>query len=119
MVNPSTVSKVLRAGESEKVEFKESFDREALETLCAFANTKGGILLIGADDKGRVAGLSVGQHTLRDLGNQIDQGTGLQPSIKKVQVQGKEIVLIQVDESRIKPVMFRGRAYRRVGSTTR
>lgn len=119
MVSSNTILKILRVGESERMEFKESFGREALETLCAFANTKGGTLLIGADDKGRVVGLSIGQHTLRDLSNQIVQGTGLQPSIKRIRVQDKDVVLIQVDESRIKPVMFHCRAYRRVGSTTR
>ena len=108
MVSSNTVSRILRTGESEKVEFKESFGREALETLCAFANTKGGMLLIGVKDNGVVSGLSVWQHTLRDWVNQIDQGTGLQPSIKKAQAKGKEIILLKVDESRIKPVMFRG-----------
>ena len=108
MVNSNAVSRILRTGESEKVEFKESFGREALETLCAFANTKGGMLLIGVKDNGTAPGVSVGQHTLRDWVNQIDQGTGLQPSIKKVQAKGKEVVLLKVDESQIKPVMFRG-----------
>lgn len=119
MVDLNAVSKILQAGESEKVEFKESFGREGMETLCAFANTHGGTLIIGVKDKGKVGGLSIGQQTLRDLSNQIDQGTGLQPSVKKVRIQGEDIVLIQVEESRIKPVMFHGRAYRRVGSTTR
>nr|CBH38390.1 hypothetical protein BSM_18670 [uncultured archaeon] len=33
--------------ESEMLEFKESFDHEAIETAGAFANTRGGIILIG------------------------------------------------------------------------
>ena len=75
-----------------------------------FCQHKRWTLLIGVKDNGAVPGLSVGQHTLRDWVNQIDQGTGLQPSIKKAQAKGKEIILLKVDESRIKPVMFRGRA---------
>ncbi|MBI4211886.1 MAG: ATP-binding protein [Deltaproteobacteria bacterium] len=47
-MNPSTISKILRTGESEKIEFKETFTREALETLSAFANTKGGTLFANA-----------------------------------------------------------------------
>ena len=34
-------AQILKSGESVTVEFKESFDREALETAVAFANTKG------------------------------------------------------------------------------
>ncbi|MGB9499499.1 MAG: helix-turn-helix domain-containing protein [Dissulfuribacterales bacterium] len=37
-------------GESDHFEFKASFGREAIETLSAFANTKGGAVLIGVGD---------------------------------------------------------------------
>ena len=33
---------VIKKGESETVEFKENFDKETIETVGAFANTKGG-----------------------------------------------------------------------------
>lgn len=36
------IEKILRSGESQTVEFKESFDRESLETVVAFVNTRGG-----------------------------------------------------------------------------
>ena len=38
---------LLKAGESQTVEFKTSFDKEVIETLCAFANTTGGSILLG------------------------------------------------------------------------
>ena len=37
---------LITTGESETVEFKESFGDEAIETIRAFANARGGILLI-------------------------------------------------------------------------
>jgi hypothetical protein len=37
---------ILSQGESETVEFKASFNDEALETIGAFANAAGGVLLI-------------------------------------------------------------------------
>ena len=115
----NNIAKVIKSGESETVEFKESFTREALESLSAFANTKGGVVLIGVNDKGAVIGTKTEQSVLKDIANQIDQSTGLQPSIKAIRVDGKNIILIQIPESKVKPVMHRGRAYRRVGSTTR
>ena len=42
------ISKLIHSGESETVEFKENFDKETVETVSAFANTKGGTILIGA-----------------------------------------------------------------------
>jgi ATP-dependent DNA helicase RecG len=35
------LEKLLASGESETLEFKESFDKETVETAGAFANTKG------------------------------------------------------------------------------
>ncbi len=113
------ISSLLHKGETEKIEFKESFGREAIETVCAFANTKGGTLLIGVKDKGNVAGVHNCQHAMKEWANQIDHGTGVQPSIEKAKANGKDVVIIRIGENRIKPVMFRGRAYKRVGSTTR
>jgi len=51
-VRSEDLKKLLEGGESETVEFKASFDKEILETSAAFANTKGGVILIGVSDRG-------------------------------------------------------------------
>jgi ATP-dependent DNA helicase RecG len=48
---------LVKKGECETVEFKISFDREAIETLAAFANTKGGTVLIGVQNSGKLCGV--------------------------------------------------------------
>lgn len=40
------LKKLLASGETEVVEFKENFDKETMETAGAFANTRGGTILI-------------------------------------------------------------------------
>ena len=50
---------LLKIGENEQIEFKKSFDKEAVESLSSFANTKGGCVLIGVEDNGVVKGLGV------------------------------------------------------------
>ncbi|MBU1766911.1 MAG: ATP-binding protein, partial [Candidatus Omnitrophica bacterium] len=48
--------KLLSEDESETLEFKKSTGewREIIETISAFANTGGGIILVGISDKGEV-----------------------------------------------------------------
>jgi len=43
MTNDDLIS-LISVGESDTLEFKESFDREAIETCGAFSNTKVGII---------------------------------------------------------------------------
>ena len=78
-MNSQSLKKLLLSGESETVEFKTSFGKEAIETLVAFANTKGGTILIGVNDKGEVAGGKIGQEIIQNWVNQIKQNSS--PSI--------------------------------------
>lgn len=39
--------------ENEQFEFKTSFQKETIETLVAFANAKGGKVLVGINDQGQ------------------------------------------------------------------
>ena len=73
ILNSQSLKELLLSGESETVEFKTSFGKEAIETLVAFANTKGGTILIGVNDKGEVAGVKIGQVTIQNWVNQIKQ----------------------------------------------
>ncbi|MBI1999761.1 MAG: ATP-binding protein [candidate division NC10 bacterium] len=87
------LARLLSQGESETVEFKASFNDEALETIGAFANAAGGSLLIGVEPTGAVPGVSVGKKTLEDWANRIQEATDprLQPSMTKVEHNGKMI----------------------------
>lgn len=111
----------LEKGESEKIEFKEKFDREAIEAAAAFANTKGGVILIGFSDDGRVKGIQIGKETLKDWANQISQCTepSIVPEIKQAEIEGKKVVMIWIKEVPIKPVSVRGRCIRRAGNSNR
>ena len=46
--------------ESRKIEFKSSFGKEVIITLVAFANTRGGKVILGLDNKGKVKGIELG-----------------------------------------------------------
>lgn len=115
------IEKLIEGGESETVEFKESFDKETIETAVAFANTYGGTVLIGVSDLGRVKRLNLGRRTLISWVNQISQGTDphISPEVETIEVHGRRIGLVRVKRSPLGPVSTSGRCLRRVGSSNR
>ncbi|MCS6950281.1 MAG: transcriptional regulator, partial [bacterium] len=54
---------------------------------------------------------------LRDWANQIRQALGVNASLEAVQVNDKTVVCIAVAESNLKPIRYKGRSWKRVGST--
>lgn len=115
------ILKLIKKGESETLEFKESFNKETIESAVAFANSKGGIILIGVDDKGRVKGASIGKETLKIWANEITQITEptLIPEIESYQIKGKKIVVITIKESPLKPMAYKGICYLRVKNSNK
>jgi len=110
------IEKLIKKGESETIEFKQSFGRETTETAVAFANTKGGIIFIGVSDDGKIIGTSVGKETLKDWSNQISQNSepSIHPEIDLVKIENKTIVQIFIKEYPLKPISVRGRCFRRI-----
>lgn len=109
----------LRTGESEVVEFKESLDSEAIESINAFANTHGGTVFVGVADNATVKGVTLGKETLRDWANRIAQATHVHPRFFIIDTRGKTVVTIEVPESAVKPVACQGRYFRRVAKSNR
>ena len=59
-INPENLIKVIQLGESQTIEFKSRLPIESIigDVFASFANTEGGLLLIGIGDKGDILGLS-------------------------------------------------------------
>lgn len=108
-------------GESETTEFKKSTSslREGIETLCAFANHKGGYLIFGVEDNGKIIGQQVSDDTLKNIANAVKLNTEpkLYPQIEKIELKNKTCILVTVEESPLKPHLVYGRAFLRVGTT--
>lgn len=112
----------LASGESESIEFKRSTAllKEAIQTLCGFANHKGGVLYFGVSDDGAIVGQSVTDDTLKNIANTVKLNTDpkLYPQIEKVEIAGKACVRVCIEQSPLKPHIAYGRPYLRVGTTT-
>ena len=105
--------------ESEILEKKSSFAawKEIIISLSAFANKKGGKVVVGLDEQGNPTGLSIGRDTLEEMANKIKMHTDpiLYPSINVKTFGPGEIVELEIPESDNKPVFAFEKAYVRVG----
>lgn len=55
------IKKILAIGENTEIEFKQSqmkLARTVYESICAFLNRRGGHIVLGADNSGKVLGVS-------------------------------------------------------------
>ena len=86
----------LKSVESQNVEFKSSWRDEYLKVISAFANTDGGKLMIGIDDKGKPIGLKNAKKLLEDVPNKIRDVLGIIPRVFTENKRGKDILSIEV-----------------------
>ncbi|MCP5051175.1 MAG: winged helix-turn-helix transcriptional regulator [bacterium] len=105
-------------GENDRVEFKKSLgeEKEIVETIGAFLNHRGGIIIVGFDDrKKRVVEQDIGPETIQKFTNRIKSVTSPQVIVDmyELEYKGKKLLLIDVMEYPIKPVAVYGRYYRR------
>ena len=103
--------------ESMTVEFKASFNDDVIETLTAFANTKGGKVLVGVSDNGApVKGFTIGKESIQQWLNEVKTKTqpSIIPNIDVVEYKNSTVIEFSVHEFPVKPIAFRGRYFKRV-----
>ena len=118
------LSALVREGEGPTLEFKRSTGelKEAMQTLCAFLNGSGGMVLFGVRPDGRAEGQEVSDKTLRDI---AQAGERFEPpadfTLQRLRVgPGREVLAVAVQaRPDTGPFVYDGRAYERVASTTR
>jgi predicted HTH transcriptional regulator len=60
-MNKAGIKKLIRKGEGISIEFKEcrnKLNKDVFESICAFLNRNGGDLILGVNDKGKIAGIA-------------------------------------------------------------
>lgn len=116
-MTPQALNQLINQGEGRNLEFKTSFGREAIESVAAFANSKGGgVLLVGVTDNGTVAGISCSEESIQSYANQIKNATepSLIVDIEAVSIDSKQLLYIKVNEYPVKPVSCKGKYFKRI-----
>lgn len=118
------IREILAHGENQEVEFRESFhsNQDISKTLCALANTLGGLLFLGVKDNGIVIGIGKGLDKVQQQISNANQAVEPAPtiSVEIHKVDGKDIVVVVVQKASDNSYnTFQGAIYVRIGSTTR
>ena len=110
---------IIPTTESETVEFKSTFNGTVIETLVAFANTKGGTVFVGVNDAGKIVGVTLSKESVQQWVNTIKSKTepSLMPDIDIIEVDDKQVVTIHIIEYPVKPISNQGRYYRRISNS--
>ena len=107
----------IKAHEDHVTEFKTSWDDDYLKWICAFANTEGGNLYIGVEDNGEICGVKNVHRLSEDIPSKIRSTMGLICPVTLLKTDdGKDYLRIEVEKYDY-PVSFRGKYYKRSGST--
>ena len=103
-------------GESQNIEYKESWRDEYLKWICGFANSQGGTLYVGIKDNGKICGVSDSKKLMEDLPNKIAFTLGLVCEVNLLAKNGTEYIEIIVPQSNV-PVSYHGVYHVRSGAT--
>ena len=111
----STTALLIREGEGLTIEFKERYSSRIDQDIVAFANTRGGTILLGVSDDGKIAG----EKLTNDLKAKInDLARNCKPGISVQASQSGKVVVIEVPEGRVKPCSCSDGYFRRLNGTT-
>lgn len=98
---------IITAGESTTVEFKRKFTsgEKIAKEISAFANTKGGLLIIGVDDDKKIAGVRSEKEEIAQVEHACTFFIEpmLEPAIEIVEIDFKDVIVVYIRESDQKP----------------
>lgn len=127
IINPSKYLQCLiREGEHTTQDFKfEISDAQKIaKTLSAFANTKGGKLLIGVKDNGNITGIQSDEEKyMIEAAADLYCKPKIDYTTKEIEINGKTVLIASIKESKNKPVFARTKnkkplAYIRIADET-
>ena len=114
-IDDKKVKLLLKEGECLTVEFKEKYTSKIDEDIVAFANTKGGIILLGVRDDGTIAG----EQLTNDMKGRINSlARNCKPDIPVNAMQVDDVVVVEVPEGNEKPYYCSSGYFRRLNGNT-
>ena len=107
---------MLTKGESQNIEYKQSWRDEYLKWICGFANAQGGTIFIGVNDDGSICGVANAKKLMEDIPNKIRDVLGIVVDVNLHEQDGLQYLEI-VTGAYPYPVSYKGEYHYRSGST--
>jgi len=115
-MEPKEILEIIRDGEGQSVEFKASFSTDVGNTICSFANTAGGVILLGISDDGKIKGVpDKVEEQVASLAHSCKPS--IYPKIRKEIHNGKLVIIVEVPHSEGVLHSFKNVVYKRVGTS--
>jgi ATP-dependent DNA helicase RecG len=116
------IESIVQSGEGYNAEFKIRVPnkvKELSEEICAFANSAGGILLIGVSDDNVIKGIEIDNGKQSAIQNSLNEiNPHLPVEFYSVDVSGRTVWVIEVNTGGQKPYALSGAIYVRQGPNT-
>ncbi len=109
------LNEILIAGESYKIEFKETVDKSLVEEAVAFANASGGKILIGVKDDGTLRGTDTSNMARSRIQDTLSQ---IKPHIDFELEIIKNVIIINISEGKNKPYACSKGFFMRMGANS-
>ncbi|HUX79181.1 MAG TPA: ATP-binding protein [Alphaproteobacteria bacterium] len=118
------IQSLVTQNESHQLEFKKSTGllRAVFETVCAFLNSDGGIVLIGVTNDGDIIGQELTDKIQQTISNEISK---LEPPAKVIvnyvplEKNNLFVIALQVKSGSHKPYVYEGRPFQREQTVTK
>ena len=104
------------SGESQNIEYKESWRDEYLKWICGFANAGGGTIYVGVNDNKEIIGVDNSKRLMEDIPNKIVTHLGIVADVNLLHEGKMDYIEIIVEPSNI-PIAYKGIYHYRSGST--
>lgn len=117
-MNKEVLQALIAQGEGFHLEFKESVNSSISKEIVAFANAKGGMILIGVGDDGKIKNKALDngiRSKIQDAGRDCDPSIDI--SIETVD-QEPNVLIVQIKEGLNKPYRCTGGFYMREGASS-
>ncbi|MFA6062333.1 MAG: RNA-binding domain-containing protein [Gallionella sp.] len=122
-MSPQEVGELIRQGENESIEFKELPIRPEVlaREIVAFANSLGGVILLGVTDQGRLSGVDAASQLEEWIMNIARHSVipALIVTCEMVAVEGVTVCAVTIPKGNDKPYQTGDKYLIRVGSTNR